>query len=126
MKKRIIKFRAWDAKRKVMILSVGFTDSDCGRYWQREEFMVDDRSDFVSQDWIPMQFTGLLDKTGKEIYEADIIQFEGTTEYGYGEIIFDNGMYWIQEKDSLLRVDMVCIETCKVIGNIFENSELLS
>uniref|UniRef100_A0A6M3Y7K9 Putative YopX protein n=2 Tax=viral metagenome TaxID=1070528 RepID=A0A6M3Y7K9_9ZZZZ len=108
MKKRIIKFRAWDGKEFI------YMDYAEDHLWNCPTFKD------------VQQFTGLFDKDGKEIYEADIIQFEGTTEYGYGEIIFDNGMYWIQEKDSLLRVDMVCIETCKVIGNICENPELLS
>lgn len=65
-----------------------------------------------------MQYTGLKDKSGKEIYEGDILDDEGSScviawdedRYGWGVI---DEPYW------------QFYEHMKIIGNIYENPELL-
>ena len=75
---------------------------------------------------IPMQFTGLHDKNGKEIWEGDIVKnLSVYSESGYEEVVtdvfFDNGCflerYW---NGGLWKYKNI-----EVIGNIYENEGLL-
>lgn len=125
---REIKFRAWDKDDKQMHygLEVGYLHSDNqGSIIPIEEMQL-------------MQYTGLKDKEGKEIYEGDIVT-EFLTASGKGATIVLN--YKIEyTKD---RFWMVCLNApekwiktyprslskaspdLKVIGNIHENKKLL-
>lgn len=62
-----------------------------------------------------MQFTGLVDKNKKEIYEGDIIRGE-TRKF---EVIFYAGMFTTDVGQYLLNGEY------EIIGNIYENPELL-
>jgi uncharacterized phage protein (TIGR01671 family) len=70
------------------------------------------------------QYTGLKDKNGKEIYEGDIISGEFyDTEYHHSEtikaeVIFNNGAFNIAIREWHK-------PSFEVVGNIFENPELL-
>ena len=117
---REIKFRAWDEEGKrwinldeCVITIDGQIHSTSGRNIHRN---ITDKVDV-------QQFTGLTDKNGKEIYEGDIVELN------------DRGV----KRRSVVRFDIKdCDESCfhfrsygwyvdeiKVIGNIYENPELL-
>lgn len=138
-----LNFRFWDTKERVML------DWDCicqtafnctreeGNEMQRYGLMY-----FVfttPQRFIPLQCTGLRDKTGKLIFEGDILRVTGgrdTSGYGVVEYLqagcqfFVNGYldnpspYHLRRKGEFYQElqEWLCTE---VIGNIYENPELL-
>ena len=104
---REIKFRMWDDEENIMI------DGDSLAF---EEYLP--IKDLLSRDNI-MQFTGMHDKNGKEIYEGDIVLIRE----GIAVITFYCGSFWCSFWTLLLLSDSgVEVE---VIGNIYENPELL-
>lgn len=107
---REIKFRAWDKHPACKGL----------QYVGSIERWLANPKDFVV-----MQYTGLKDKNGKEIYEGDIIQ---TRKGVYWEIIFSriDGKYiYIREISSFGLTDRQA-SLIKIVGNIYENPELIS
>lgn len=77
-----------------------------------------------------MQFTGLLDKSGKEIYEGDIVNvlkhYEGDSLYQdeICETKFSDGGFYFT-KPGKLGSYFEPYKECEIIGNIYENPELL-
>lgn len=122
---REIKFRAWDIDSSEML----YTDKDNNRqdfFFSFTEGVLDL---FMSvEDDYPenrkseiMQFSGLKDHKGVEIYEGDIIS-------GYTnphEVIFADCAYYLRYKNSSIRLSRTC-GALEVIGNIYENPELLA
>ena len=114
---REIKFRAWLGDRSWMELwnSEFFSDmSPVTSYGS--EFPDDD-------DIILMQYTGLKDKNGVEIYEGDIIKRLRGSE----SVVFHNGAFCISWKNSHPTVLSHSLDDYDgiVIGNIHQNPELL-
>lgn len=119
-----IKFRAWDKENKEWI-----SDTDSffnGMFFNRKIGSVG--IDFWSTKFELMQYTGLKDKNGKEIFEGDIVKEE---QYMSNDLISEVRFYE-GRFDSLVRVkegynciDQYSPESFEVIGNIHEHSHLL-
>lgn len=109
---RKIKFRGWGVDTEMMhdLESVQKID----KWWEHGALVL-------------MQFTGLLDSKGKEIYEGDIIK---TKWGGIGKIEFDDGtfVYLFEDGKNMQRLTEESIKEkeSEIIGNIYENPELLA
>jgi len=117
---RDIKFRFWQPE--VEIMSVGLTLREI-----EQSAIENTKSPFI-KDHIPMQFTGLLDKNGKEIYEGDIFKEDLTDEQGnpiVSYVVFKDGMFTDNAGDEPL-ADIIGRDTnAEIIGNIYENPDLI-
>lgn len=133
---REIKFRAWDKRFNLMLYPDNFYNeyiSADGKVIEIEEWSDYSGGGFhtndVSQDYILMQYTGLKDKNGKEIYEGDILKGHywvngesnriiGYVEFGYGSFV----LYGVRKYKGLIKMPDSSFE---IIGNIYEHSHLL-
>lgn len=70
--------------------------------------------------YVIQQYTGEKDKTGKEIYEGDIVNCGSITNV----VDFAQGSFWVSELSGLAEIKYLDGQM-KVLGNIFENPELL-
>ena len=139
---REIKFRAWIKTTKEMITQE--TISDYILVGNGTGFGVIDGSDdseygtgnvwLEDKDFELMQFTGMLDKNGVEIYEGDILK-SNKDMFNYYTEIQPEILYQVKYTDGAYRLfstdnqnidllDMANINS-KIVGNIYENPELL-
>lgn len=124
----IPKFRAWDRETKEMFKDT-FAITESGQVIVVEQESVGSPPDYVFvEHLVIMQSTGLKDKNGKEIFEGDILHHQIQTEYTfivkYDE---DNARWYGDGLSRTYRIDLVkhFMQYYKVIGNIYENPELL-
>jgi len=138
---REIKFRAWDKKYNMMIQAESFQRDQMWISGIGEVFEIGEWSDYggggkteddCSDQYILMQYTGLKDKNGKEIYEGDIISTD--LDRPFNIVVFRNGAFMFQCHDNgkdyydyMFSVDEESDrwEYGEVIGNIYENPELM-
>lgn len=73
------------------------------------------------------QYTGVIDKNGKKIFEGDVVKYDGTC----GKIVFSeyHGAFMSKEKDIyyewLSRIPRRGTGIMEIIGNIYDNKEIL-
>lgn len=118
MANRTIKFRAWDKTNNRFVFARLEKDG-----WH----IVDDiRNCGELSDW--EQYTGLKDKNGKEIWEGDIVKF-GAQLGSVAEVkwLIKNAGFLVKDKwgDWQWLYDVVASTNCEIIGNIYENPDLL-
>lgn len=139
----IPKFRAWDRTRNEMNYRVMVGNCDTNdENWTCPSIWVEDKQRWVHFDDYEciMQSTGLHDKNGKEIFEGDIVKRYGIKRpevVRFGEWIDVDtlgfkeqyiGFYFESEHEGqkrLYSVESRFNNLCKVIGNIYENLEML-
>lgn len=134
---REIKFRIWDVENKEM-LKVQELDFEPTFYGGRIAIRPYQYNDyFDTEDMILMQYTGLKDKNGKEIYEGDIVEIivikqfaqkEDDHEKVKGIIVFEQGEFLVKNSNSAFGPAYYHLRLCKEIekiGNIWEDSDLL-
>ncbi len=128
---REIKFRAWDGKQ--MRLNVGILPS-LRHPVESVTFDFDSLKAMtnilpIDFDQYPlMQYTGLKDKNGVEIYESDLIRFkfyenesELDTRYSQAIVLWSN----ISCGFAPMSESPIAFESIEVIGDIYESPELL-
>lgn len=115
MSQRILKFRAWNIEKKYMV------EWDVIKSWH---FYIIDLP-----QWEFMQFTGLHDKNGKEIWEGDIVR---NPQDEVGKVVYSTGSFWAQfipphNWDPMVPAVLLDDKNFEVVGNIYkdENPELL-
>lgn len=127
---REIKFRAWDGYKNKMVNDYFVMSS--------EGFALETSYGEITAtliDWKLMQYTGLKDKEGKEIYEGDIVEErwdnpltskENVDRYKIG--FAENGvykMYHSSGEERFHRTLFLRYQHVEVVGNTFQNPELL-
>lgn len=129
---REIKFKIWDKTRNKMLTS------NCGKFLLTQEgkamFHMDGDNPLepiIDQiEYEVLQYTGLKDKNGKEIYEGDIVEVIFSGKLRIFQVVFDlseldfkatNGKEHYGNNFEYL----TCCDEVRIIGNIYENPELL-
>lgn len=126
---RELRFRAWDKRKKEMIGPLTISSTFCGplgAFSLCEEVAKGGR--FVIQE-----YTGAKDKNDREIYEGDIVVEEfPDDEPAIGEVMWSDREKRLfvghrkERKEGNGSVPWSAYGTITIIGNIFENGELLS
>lgn len=123
----IPKFRAWDSSKKEMFTDT-FAITESGQVVVVEQESVASPPDYVFvEHLVIMQSTGLHDKNGKEIFEGDIVKMakDVYSDPTYYEIVRHRGGAYRLESNQHGCELWLRHTNCEVIGNIYENPELL-
>jgi len=108
-----MKFKLWDKETKFMSLPVSIYKINFG--------------DCDTSRWLPLQFTGLLDKSGKEIYDGDVLRIESNVEETcIGVVDFVDGCFDVRfDEEGTDTEPLRDLIPSEIIGNIYENPDLL-
>ena len=121
-----LKIKAWLKKEKKMVAIIGIDfNYEYIRYTEDDNLFNSDYKTAEFKDIELLQFSGVKDKAGQELYEADVIKFNDGIDDIYGLISYD-------DEDGAYRVSYENITEhlsdregdFEIVGNIFENPQL--
>jgi len=131
---RKIKFRAWDNREHLKKMFTDFLVSNDGVFFVNVCLgHISTPFTINNKDVVIMQYTGLKDKDGTEIFEGDIIEAVG----GKSGMLYCGAVTWMKNTarfSALIEGELVATilvtgrmqeGLAKVVGNIYENPELL-
>ena len=127
---RQIKFRAWEKKTKRMTVVDVIKFALTGRVKRVHEYTSEISStSYDVKDIELMQYTGLKDKNGKEIYEGDVVEVEDYSNgawFGRPQPTKRQEVYYCDEDGEypFNGTGKFVSNKTEVIGNIYENPEL--
>lgn len=117
---REIKFRAWNGKQMIEQDNLIISGRYSGIYKNATlgDFIKNIQE--VDTKCILMQFTGIKDCCGNDIYEGDIVEYEfSSCGNQIGEFVFIDGVFCLKNTNGYRP------HVCEIIGNIHENPELI-
>ena len=122
----IPRFRAWLKKEQKMDNYIDHIS------WLEDElYCIGDGITYMvsAEDLVLMQSTGLVDKNGKEIFEGDILDYKGRKALvrwhgSYASFIY-RFVDELQNRNTEWKPLYLAYMKCEIIGNIYENPELL-
>jgi len=107
---RELKFRFWNGNTKEM----------------HEQDETWDKFPLCGENECFMQFTGLKDKNGKEIYEGDVVRRWINSRGLMYPSMYKKNIITIEFKNSSWNIKPRLLDRIEIIGNVYSNPELLS
>jgi len=129
---RELKFRVWSVDDKQFVKSIYHAHTECyifihamfgnpvifSQYGEEVEL---DETKYIIQ-----QYTGCHDSTNKEIYEGDILAYNHGNGINIGYVGFTSGIFFLNYSDENNdELGYLLVSNIKIIGNIFEDPELI-
>lgn len=125
---RVNKYRAWNTEKKIMCYDNedGSAESWDGAYGS-EVGMINEYLNLPEhlKTYEYMQYIGVKDKNGKEVYEKDIVRIDGKLELFVVMCVCDTVRFGLQSIDELLYFEFGIGSRIEVVGNVYENADLL-
>lgn len=130
---RKLKFKVWDKNKRKFIPSDvwAIVMTDFGAFG----IMTKDWEDYkegeylYEQSQVPIQYTGMKDKNGEEIYDGHVLSWNSRNPFSRGEyrtasVRYVQAQYWCKGSVGVYLAELLANEKCKIAGNIYENPEL--
>ena len=125
---RINKYRAWNTEKKIMCYD---NEDFSACYWDgaysSEVGIINEYLNLPEhlRNYEYMQYIGVDDKNGKEIYEKDIVLIDGEDEYFVVEWDGDTARFVMNSETLTVDFDNYWGYQIEAIGNVYENADLL-